>query len=273
LQAKADNCRIEPQAILPVVFDGFLPTVTAKINGVELIMGFDTGAQGTIITPETARNLHLHPTSQGHLKTVTVKSFNFAGNWRENVTLAVIPLPLKHLRNRKVAGLIGTNVLANYDIDYDPRRREISLYTVADCVRIKPLWKGTYIKIPVSITRSHRMAVPVKLNGYPLTAIFDTGSSGLRLAWAAASKAGLTQKELARDPWMNVRSAGASHRARVHHFRKIEIGNEEFVGPHIQVVPFPSKEAEMLLGANYMHRRRFWLSFSTHTLFIQNPQH
>jgi hypothetical protein len=34
---------------------------------------------------------------------------------------------------------------------------------------------------------------------------------------------------------------------------------------------FPLGEADLLIGADYMRSRRFWLSYATLTLFIQPP--
>lgn len=57
--------------------------------------------------------------------------------------------------------------------------------------------------------------------------------------------------------------------APLHTFDAFRIGHEQFNHPRMGVVDFPAAEADMLLGEDYMHLRRFWLSYSTHKLYIQ----
>jgi len=261
-KAHAD-CRIEPQAMLALNFDGFLPTVTVRINGHKVIMGIDTGAQATILTPQAVRALHLPPApALKHIKMVRVETFDFAGVRRENLSLPVVSIPVHRLPNRNIAGLIGANLLAHYDIDYNPPLHRISLYETGTCSTIRPPWRGHYTAIPAIITRSHRMAIHVRLNGHALTAIIDTGSSGLRLASSSLHRVGLTRKDLVHDT-----------ANRMHRFKRLQIGNELFGEPHVQILRMPAKEADMLLGANYLHRRRLWLSYAAHVLFIQKGTH
>lgn len=56
----------------------------------------------------------------------------------------------------------------------------------------------------------------------------------------------------------------------MHQFDSLVVGRQLFKQPILGVIDFPVTDADMLLGENYMHSRRFWLSYSTGTIFIQD---
>jgi len=56
--AKAETCKVEKVATLPLTYSNGLAAVTARIDGVEVQMGVDTGSQ-TLVTPQTAARFGL----------------------------------------------------------------------------------------------------------------------------------------------------------------------------------------------------------------------
>jgi hypothetical protein len=47
------------------------------------------------------------------------------------------------------------------------------------------------------------------------------------------------------------------------------IAQEVYRSLPIGIIDFPPNDADMLVGENYMNAHRFWLSYSTGTIFIQ----
>ncbi|WP_241911638.1 aspartyl protease family protein [Telmatospirillum siberiense] len=267
--AARGECRIERQAVLPVTFNGFMPTVAASINGHRVAIGIDTGAQGTVITPETVEYLRL-PRDPGRFTTssgvsgrtwvsnAVLDELEFGGIAYRRKSVAVIALGQptaaagQFPANVTMAGLIGADLLSAYDVDFDVPARTITLYRVNGCTTLSPPWDGGYVTVPVWLTRSRRLAMPVEVNGNIFSAIFDTGASGIMLARSSGERIGMVA---------GMPDAGAKGTVRV--------AGETIHGLGVGIMDFPATEADMLIGEDYMRAHRFWLSYATRTLFIQ----
>ena len=53
----------------------------------------------------------------------------------------------------------------------------------------------------------------------------------------------------------------------------MEVAHEYVPYPVIAVSRFPANEYDMLLGEDYMKGHRFWFSYATQTLYIQDVSH
>jgi predicted aspartyl protease len=287
VEAEADGCRIIRQSSLPITFNGFVPTVPASINGTPVRIGVDTGSSATLLTPETVARLSLPQDSRtstlsrgtgGAIQTqnVYLESLGFGGASELMKSVAVVAIggPGKAgvalSPDATMAGLIGTEMLSGYDVEFRFPAHRLNLYRVSNCPKVVPPWKGRFTSIPVSISPTQRFVVPLKLDGHPLTAVFDTGSSGLRISREAALRIGVTGEMLAQDPIQEETAAGnMTYQVPFHRFEQVTIGGETFHGPRIDIIDSPLTESDMLLGEDYMHARRFWLSYATKTLFVQ----
>jgi predicted aspartyl protease len=278
--ANAGDCHAVRQAILPIAYEGFIPTIPATMNAERVRMGIDTGSSATLLTPETVERFHLkrdfrHTTlSRGvagtsEVNNVSLDTFGFGGASELMKSVAVISINGPN-NNPAIAGLIGADMLSDYDVEFNFPDHRLTLFRIIHCRKVNPPWKGRYMTVPVSISDTHRFLVPVEVNGHPFTAIFDTGASGMRLSRSAALQVGVTEAMLAHDP--QAEGFGINEMAfkySIHQFDQLKIGNEVFHGPHIGVVDMPGDEAVMLIGEDYMRSRRFLLSYSTHTPYIQ----
>ena len=76
----------------------------------------------------------------------------------------------------------------------------------------------------------------------------------------------------ANDPAVAVRGAnpGVSSQ-RVHRFTEVGIGEDRFPAPIFLVGGLQSGEWDMLLGSDYLRRKRVWLSYATGQIFISPP--
>lgn len=282
------ECRVERQAVLPVTFNGFMPMVAAVINGQTVAIGIDTGSQGTIVTPETVKYLNL-PGDPSHFTTAfgtggrtwvnnaVLEKLEFGGVAYARKSVPVIALgqpladPGRAQANVVMAGLVGADLLSRYDLDFNVPDRTITLYRVSDCTRVSPPWEGSYVAVPVSVTRSGRLVIPIEIDGFSLKAIFDTGASGMLLALSSGSRVGVTAEMLAQDSWGGAFGNGGRDRnVPSYRFDRVKVGNEVIHGLRIGVMDFPASEADMLIGEDYMRAHRFWLSYATQTLFIQS---
>ena len=268
--------RVTTVTLLP----GQRPVVNAFIEGNLVEMVVDTGAQKTSVTPQTVARLGLlrDPWQRTMVHTVggkaesanaivsglKVSSLDFG-----SLSSTVVPIP--RMANGSVPdGVIGADALSHYDLELDIPHRTLTFYRTAGCTPISPPWQGHYQTVPAQI-EDRRFIIPVTLNGQSLPAEFDTGSRGETVSFAAAHRLGITDSELDQDPSNTFMSAGM-HRYTVyqHRFQTFGVGQETFHNlPLAVAADFNQPGIDMLIGADYMHARRFFISYASHTLFIQ----
>lgn len=273
------DCQMTRAATLPLL-SGDRPLIEASINGKAVQMVVDTGAQGSSVTPETVTELGL-PQDPNRRTTVTtiggkdvirnviLEKMRIATIDYSSRSVAVVALDGNGMR-APPAGLIGANMLSEFEFELDIPRRMLALYRVADCTPTRPPWEGPYQTISGRMSSRHDFLFPVELNGQSVTALFDTGSRGETLSRAAAKSLGITDAQLDKDPTNTGTSAGLhGYATRRHRFDTFKIGTETFHDAPLDVVDFHQSGVDMLVGVDYMHWRRFFLSYSAGLLFIQ----
>ncbi len=282
-EAFCGPCRIGKAATIPLGRRSSYFTVPARINGVDVTMGVDTGAQ-TFVTPETAARLRLpHAGGQARIQgavaafttdTVVMGDFEFAdAHYRDKIAASIKLLNSNTFGREPIAGLLGADVLSHYDLDFDFSKSTLTLYSVRDCATIAPPWTGLYTTTPVSITEQRRISVPVRLNGAQLTAIFDTGASNSVLIRAAAHKAGVSENALRRERHASYVGAGNfTAKFPTYEFETLSAAGLSLNRIRLGVIGVPRTEADMLLGRDFMSSNRFWISYATGVMFVQRPE-
>ncbi len=261
-----------------------MAAVPATINGTPVTMGLDTGAS-TLVTPSTTTELRL---SRDHRRTrsfgstavrivnnVILRDLEFGGmheDYKSVPSIAVthrVTSGPKNTVGKNIAGLIGADTLARYDVDLDFGRKTITLYQVRGCPNLKPEWTGPYTSMPLRIM-NRRLSLTVELDGRKLIAIFDTGASQSAVLRSSALRAGVTSEMLKKDIRQSVIGAGdVVANLSVHRFQTFKIGEETLRDIPIGILEVSLLGADMLLGRDYMGTGRFWISHATRTLFVQ----
>ncbi len=188
-------------------------------------------------------------------------------------SLTVADLPRGSVGSLTIDGLLGRDYLSRFDLDIDLPGRQLTLYRVQDCAgRFLP-WSGDYAAVPVTIPTENALVVPVVLDGTPLRALLDTGTSASLLAAPGMVRLGLNAAGLAHDPSDAVHGLGPRvvlmHR---HMFRSLRVGGLAIAEPAIWVAPIRlTPIVDMLLGEDWLEGRRVWLSYATRQLFVATP--
>lgn len=243
-------------------------------------MVVDTGAEGSSVTPETTAELGLprDPTRQTLVKTVggqdivrnaVLEQLGVADITYSHLSVVVLALDGAETGSRR-AGLIGADLLRDFDIELDIPRRVLTLYRIGECKMSRPPWDGQYQTVSARVSERRQFLFPVELNGHSLTALFDTGSRGETVSHGAAESVGVSDAQLDTEVPRTGTSGGLhGYGIRRHQFEALNIGAETFRNIPLDVVDFHQPGVDILVGADYMHGRRFFLSYSTGTLFIQ----
>lgn len=133
-----DNIRFDE--IVDLRFLGHLPYLSTKVNGQDLLMGLDTGAELNVLSEKRLSSI----TSNG--RAYTQKKVFLLGSTSAKVTktgftniqvghatlpeLETIFMPLKHLNELsgpKIDGLLGLNFLKHFRISLNFKKKELSL--------------------------------------------------------------------------------------------------------------------------------------------------
>jgi len=260
-----------------------VPFVTLSANGHSVTLIVDTGAERTVMTPEAAKQIGAQRPSiefqrgihgiGGNLASHEVELRSFAAGevaipWRRVFvapvrTAKVFPTPLD--------GLLGTDVLSDFDVDLDLPRHVMGFYQKQTCPTAAPNWAGPYNTLGSGLSPAGRFFFPVHLDGHQLTATIDTGSQLTVLATASARALGVTEAMLSRDHSTTMQGvAGDPLPSRIHRFAKLELGSIVLRNPEIVVADMKLREADLVLGVDLLSSRRLWLSYGSRRIFISS---
>jgi predicted aspartyl protease len=277
-------CHLKQLAELTVTMRGTKPLVQAKINGRDVTLVLDTGANYSTVTPEIAARLGL-------------RDIGFAGKTRgiggaadhhfaQADSFTVGDLAFDRLdfgvTDAKLAadGLLGENILGAVDIEIDLANGVARLFRPDGCLRQNlGYWAdGKALEVPLEHSarfdpgrdRTRHIMALANVNGQRIHAIMDTGASRSGLTLAAAAKAGLTPK----GP--GVQYAGLSHGIGP---REVEtwrgpvklfaLGGEQIQNTDLRFGDFDLQhEADMLLGADFFMSHRVYIANSQDKAFI-----
>jgi predicted aspartyl protease len=280
------TCSIEKKATLPLGLAAYIATVPARINGQDVTLIFDTGAQ-TIVTPRTEAELGLSRDygrqSRGIGVTagfiahhVQIRDLEFGAAHYRNKSVPVLAITAQQLSSAQksgalVQGLLGADILHGFDIDVDFTYRTMTLYQVSGCSTITPAMAGNYYTAPIAFTADYGLKVPVKLDGHELDAIFDTGAYASALTRKAARKIGLSDASLATESVRPMAGVGdVVKNFPTHLFKAVSLSDHAVKNLRLPIIDAPIG-ADMLLGNDYMSGWHFWISYSTRKIFFQPP--
>jgi predicted aspartyl protease len=279
--AAAEDCRPIKLVELAVTPMGNVPTVTLRVNGATASFLFDTGAERTILSALAAKRLRLdaHYEYARHLHSLggamsggdaRLGSLGSGGLAMTNFRVLVGPVSLPPVAGRPLDGLLGADFFTAFEIDLDLAHRRITLYEPPPCTIAGPDWNTPYDTIEANRSLHDRLFFPVSLDGHQLAALFDTGAQLSTIDADSAAAAGVSEAALARDPVTTLRGAAAEEvSSRAHRFAELQIDGESLRGQTLMVAPLGLQDADLVLGADFLHWQRVWLSYRSHRIFLE----
>lgn len=200
--AAAPACQMLQVGELPVTLDDGMITVDAQINGRPARMIVDTGSETTLIFKDSAKALGLRPHRVANVEfygvggateggVVRVKELKVAQFTATDQDLIVTG---EHALGDTV-GLLGSAFLLQADVEFDLAGKAIRFFEPKNCVGDQVVyWGKAYSVAPMIALRTRDIHINVALNGLPIVAEMDTGSSNTVVTLAGAAKAGVTPR-------------------------------------------------------------------------------
>jgi hypothetical protein len=277
-------CALQLAADLPVTWVNGMPVVPATIGGNTVQMLLDTGSDASLLAAATVSRLNLGNTGSitggtvsvmGGSETVTTatqQDLTLGSTTLKGQLLALLASFLPGPNGQPAAdGVIGNDILNQFDVALDLGHNDIRLYTRQSCDTATFPWAGTAQTVPLEHRRSVSPALTVLVDGQPLIVELDTGAaatllSGPALAWAGAPPESEVGAQAGND------MAGQSFVIHSEEFASFTVGAETFAHVWLEVDEAPKPEGNLkftgLLGEDYLRNHKLLISTSTQTLLL-----
>ena len=265
--------------IIHTPFDlvGGLIFVEAEIWGSKDSFIFDTGASSLILNTSN----YLAPLSKDHncvstnseikASEVRVNQFDFQGLGKKNFDAYNIDVShLESIRNRRIAGFIGQDLLCNYEVMFDYKNQEITLFKRGTSVyhkEIKPI-----ASIPFTMEH-HFPVLEVKIGKRILRLGLDSGAEANVIDIKSKKKIKKEMKTFEKRP--EIHGFGKEgQEVSAFMVESLKVKKEEFTKQPFVLVDISKLndlydlEIDGLLGFPFLSQRKFSINYYTNRLYI-----
>jgi predicted aspartyl protease len=257
-------------ADLPVTLTRNGLEVTARVNRVDTQFVLDTGAERTVLTMDTVTSLLL-----ARSKLTVTQLIGVGGAVSNADVFADLQLGTAGFQQRfavadipGIGGLIGGDLLSSYDVEIDVPDRRVRLWRASTCGADDLPWSGPRATLPVHVTWGDRLILNITLDGKPVGALLDSGSSISFLQTDAARRIGV--EGISRGPAVLMYGIdGGFVSIRMHRFKSMSVGQDQVNSPLIGIGESQLASPEMILGLDYLRGRKIWIAFRARKIFMQ----
>lgn len=269
-------CMADPRGEARLAFDAEVPIIGVTLDGGAASLLLDTGAAFTLLTAEAAARLNLLADDSQRVTSrsiggsaeamgAQVARFAFAGMAPMPRQVLVFPFALRGFKGTAPDGVLGADVLSRYDVELDLLAGHARFFQPRDCGAAGPEWLAGADRLPLlPAGPGGRPQIAVTLNGTRLVATLDTGAGSTLLSHAAAARLGIGPAQLATGAEMTLYGVAATDgQSRILRLRELRVGREVIATPEIGITDLPPGLGDMVIGMNFLHGRKLWLSTAT----------
>jgi predicted aspartyl protease len=278
-------CGVGQHFDLPVTAIGRGLAVAARINDRPVQLMIDTGAEQTAISAKLFSALHMTDPlpkqsavlgfgGKGKATTSTIMLDSFsAGPIQESRMLVGV------IDDLPTAGVLGLDILAKYDVDFDMPHGKVTLYTKGLCPGQRPDWPGEVkhldaVRGIVSGPEYDRVVsafllIVAKVDNEPMLAMLDSGNlSAHVLSQRIAERMGITAEQIDQAPTVEGSGAAGRETSRAYQFRQLVVGGETFAQPRMTISANKQLRTPLILGTEYFRHHRIWFNFASNSVFV-----
>lgn len=272
------SCGLTQAASLPLHIANHQPLVDVGINGQTARMLLDTGAAHSVLTRAAAQRLGLQmkpgvvTASQGvggiSLDyAVTATGLRLGPLALPDRQTDVVPTRIGTPGGSAPDGLLGLDILRQFDLDLDFAAQRLTLYRGPACPHTPLPMPGPATVVETALSAQGHLVMRAALDGRPVLAMLDSGSQHSVVTNRAA---GLSQETLAADRPVHLFGVGPGMAtAHLHRFTSITIGRETIANPLLVVLNTTPPDYDLIVGMDYLSGRRLWISAASGKIFLR----
>ncbi len=276
------KCKIAKVVELPITMNSLRPTIDVKINHRDAKFILDSGAFYSMISSATAAEYNLKTTDAplglrvigiggaADVRVATVKEFSIVGIILKNREFLVGGSDVG------TAGLLGQNLLEQFDVEYDLATGVIRLFRTEDCDHtLLAYWlapEQAYSSMPIDrIDPWHPNTIGVAyVNDKQIRVEFDSGAFTSLLSLKAAERAGVKPDSpgVVASGYTSGIGRGVT-KQYIAPFASFKIGDgEEIKNTKLRIADIGVDNADMLVGADFFVSHRIFVANKEHKLFL-----
>jgi TPR repeat protein len=281
-QSAPARCQYAQVAKVPIRYSGPSLSITMQgvIDGTPAQMLVDTGASETFLTRTGTERRALFLRNTDERRYGIGGETNIYATWLKDFSAGPARSSKGWLRVIGETGftpeydaILGASFLLQTDLEFSLATKEISFFRPLNCKNnFLAYWSQDAVVIPFN-ARSHSGENPhftVRLNGYELDAVIDSGADTTAVSLAAAKRAGL---KMDAPGMVRAGHAVGVGKVRVSNWTTtvdtLAIGDETIRNARISVTDMDSDlDTDILLGADFLRSHRVLFAISQNKLYI-----
>jgi predicted aspartyl protease len=285
-QTRADwpaDCQLARVAELPMTLKTGHVVIPASANGKDLTLGIDTGGYGSSLSKAGIARLGLSYAARlGAIIPAGGGAWVSEGDVHlDSLRIGDLELDRMYIPEMDalpaVDGLIGPDILAKYDAEFDFAGKIFRMFKPHPCADHAVTWTGAYIVLPFTLTESGHVRVRVTLDGRNADAILDTGAPISVLSMQDANSmfgrnvnsAGVEAANPVSGPaW----GKGRPVKAYATTFKTLTIGGATIPGPRMELIEgrnFLGHDfATLVLGNDVLCRFHLYIAYRQQKLYL-----
>lgn len=167
--------------------------------------------------------------------------------------------------------MLGADLLRETELELDLPARRAAFHARRDCRPGAPPWTPAS-SVPMDQHNHGSPVIAVRVNGQEVRALIHSGNNATVMTRRLADRLGLTQADATgRDVRSHGTRAGVS-RGQEFRVKEMAVGQEALRDvPVVVSANGTGGTEEMVLGQDWLRRRKVWLSFGGRRVFLARP--
>jgi predicted aspartyl protease len=248
----------------------------------------DTGTDVTTVTWETSEELGLKakPTANGgaFLNNVSLNAYAYLDSLGIGPLHASDRWPVLIMSGNAMEpttfGLLGADVMKNYDVEFDFFRGKFNLFAHNKCPGAVYWTHDVYAEIPIQIDFNSHIVVDAGLDGKKVRVILDTGSDDSIMSLDAARSLfdwGDSDPRIKRIGTVNI-NGGAAAPIYEYPFGYLSFEGIAVRNPRIRLVPRENfdphgrDDANIVLGMSVLRQLHLYVAYDEKKLYLTGAQ-
>ncbi len=281
---QANVVAAQPSAKCQLIKVASLDMATDKFGGVSVVMNVngknesllvDTGGITSMLTSRAADDLGL----PRHSIDATKARFTLIGSEKIDHYVTAESIQLGNLVGQKkdfmilpddrvTAGIDGTlapDIMGAYDVELDFARHTLNLFSPDHCEGRVVYWTHQpYAVIPMGVDRWGKISFKVGLDGHPVIATMDTGSS--RSLVRSDVIADFVSKDQLSAAEVDPIKSGNAVPPRI--FKTMVFQDVGVLNPDLEIVSSNTGAPDMLLGMGVIRQLHLYISYKERNLYV-----